>query len=235
MLTDYNFFFNGRESKSLGLILSGYPNIPAITENIETIEVIGKMESLIERLGTYKDRNISCTFKLLDTEDYHKSVMEINRWLFDVEDNKLYLNMQDRYYKVKNVEVGEIARQLELYGEFTVNFVCSPFLFADSTKIETSSKSIDIYNFGDFDICPTIEIYGNGNVEVSCGGVAIQIEKVSNYVKVDGELKEVVNNDGTSKIWDTIGDFPVLKKGTNTVILTGTVTKVIINYSTKYY
>ena len=50
MLTDYNFFFNGRESKSLGLILSGYPNIPAITENIETIEVIGKMESLIERL-----------------------------------------------------------------------------------------------------------------------------------------------------------------------------------------
>lgn len=235
MLTDYNFFFNGRKSKDLGLILSEYPNIPTIAENIETTEILGKEEPLIEKLGTFKNKTISCTFKLLDAESYHKSIMEINRWLFDVEDNKLYLNMQDRYYKVRNVEVGEITRQLELYGEFTVNFVCSPFLFADSSKIETSSKSIDIYNFGDFDTCPTIEIYGNGNVEVSCGGVAIQIEKVSNYVKVDGELKEVVNNDGTSKIWDTIGDFPVLKKGTNTIILTGTVTKAIINYSTKYY
>lgn len=42
MLTDYNFFFNGRKSKDLGLILSEYPNIPAITEDIETIEVMGR-------------------------------------------------------------------------------------------------------------------------------------------------------------------------------------------------
>ncbi len=235
MLTDYNFFFNGRKSKDLGLILSEYPNIPAITEDIETIEVMGREENLIEKLGTYKNRNISCTFKLLDTEDYHKSVMEINRWLFDVKDNKLFLNMQDRYYKVKNIEVGEITRQLELYGEFTINFVCSPFLFSDNAIIETSSKSIDICNFGDFDVCPIIEIYGNGNIEASSGGATMQIKNISDYVKIDGELKEVTNRNGTPKEWDTIGNFPALKKGVNTMAFSGTVTKAIINYKTKYY
>ena len=235
MLTDYNFFFNGRESMDLGLILSEYPNIPTIAENIETTEILGKEEPLIEKLGTFKNKTISCTFKLLDTEDYHKSVMEINRWLFDVEDNKLYLNMQDRYYKVRNVEVGEITRQLELYGEFTVNFVCSPFLFSDNATIETSSKSIDICNFGDFDVCPIIEIYGNGNIEVSSGGATMQIKNISDYVKIDGELKEVTNRNGTPKEWDTIGSFPVLKKGVNTIAFSGEVTKAIINYKTKYY
>ena len=50
MLTDYNFFFNGRKSKDLGLILSEYPNIPTIAENIETTEILGKEEPLIEKL-----------------------------------------------------------------------------------------------------------------------------------------------------------------------------------------
>ena len=62
----------------------------------------------------------------------------------------------------------------------------------------------------------------------------MQINNVSDYVEIDSNLLQVRNQDGTSKDNDTLGDFILLEKGENMISYTGSVTKVILEYTTKY-
>ena len=61
----------------------------------------------------------------------------------------------------------------------------------------------------------------------------MQINNVTDYVEIDSNLLQVRNQDGTSKD-DDLGDFILLEKGEHTISYTGTVTKIILEYTTKY-
>lgn len=235
MINEYNFYFNKYKTKDLGLILSEYPDIPFLVENTDPTEVLGKDDgALIEKLGTFKDRTISCTFKLIDEVDYDKTLSRVKRWIKNIEDNRLFID-KDRYFKVKNIEAGNISRQLFLYGEFTVNFICSPFIYGDTTEINISANNVTIENFGDYKTPIIAEIYGTGNIKIGINEESMTIENVEGYIKIDGDKKSVVNADGTSKDWDTIGEFLMLEVGTNNVVITGSITKIIIKYNERYY
>lgn len=62
----------------------------------------------------------------------------------------------------------------------------------------------------------------------------MQINNVTDYVEIDSNLLQVRNKDGTSKDNDTLGDFVLFTKGENVISYIGAVTKVIVEYTTKY-
>ena len=234
MIQDYNFYFNCFYTKDLGLILSEYPNIPALIENTKETEIEGRDGVLIEKLETFQNRKISCTFKIIDDEDYNKKLAIIKSWIRNIKENKLYIN-NDKYFLVENVEADEIRRELGKEAEITINFICKPFLYSEEIIKKYVNKTIDINNFGDCATEPIIIIYGSGNIKLAVNEEAMTIEKVKDLVVINSKLKTVTDANGLSKDWDTIGNFPILEAGKNNITVSGATGEIIIKYNEKYY
>lgn len=234
MLKEGELYFNSNRSLNLNLFLENYPSIPITNEEYEEIQVEGRNGKLIINKGTYPDKKIPFTFTILSPRidiDFEK----IYEWLTEIEDNRLIFGRNDRCYKVKKVIFGDIHKEFRTIGEFDVTFLCEPFT-QDLTKtvheITTSGFKIN-YN-GDAPGDTLIKVYGSGNIQLTINGETMQINNVTGYVEIDSNLLQVRNSDKTSKDDDTSGDFILLEKGINTISYNGTVTKVVVEYTTKY-
>ena len=141
----------------------------------------------------------------------------------------------DRCYKVKKVIFGNIQKEFRSIGEFDVIFLCEPFA-QDLTKTvhEITSSGFKINYNGNAPGDTLIKIYGNGNIQLTVNDETMQINNVTGYVEIDSNLLQVRNKDGTSKDNDALGDFVLFSKGENIISYIGSVTKVLIEYITKY-
>ena len=234
MLREGEIYFNWNNSLNLNLYLENYPSIPIANEEYEEIQVEGRNGSLIINKGTYPDKKIPFTFTILSPKidiDFEK----IYEWFTEIEDNRLIWGRSDRCYKVKKVIFGNIQKEFRTIGEFDVTFLCEPFLQdLDSEVHEITTSEFELYYAGNAPGDTLIKIYGNGNIQLTVNGETMQIDNVSNYVEIDSNLLQVRNQDGTSKDNDTLGDFILLEKGENTISYNGSVSKIIIEYTTKY-
>ena len=233
MLKEGDIYFNGNRSLSMNLFLEEYPSIPISTEDYEEVEVDGRSGNLIINKGTYPDKKIPFTFTILSPQievDFER----VYEWLTEIEDNRLVFGREDRCYRVKKVIFGNIQKEFKSIGEFNVTFLCEPFS-EDLTPItnEIISNNFKIYYSGNAPGDTLIKIYGSGNIQLTINGETMQIKNVSSYVEIDSYLMQVRNQDKTSKDRDTLGDFTLLEKGENTISYTGTVTKIVIEYTTK--
>ena len=117
------FYFNNNSSESFKVILSDFPELPFVQEEIKTVEVGGKDGTLTKRTGRYKDLTISLECELLDIENYNEAIRNINNWLSEIEDNRLFfLDNPSKCYKVKKVTTGNIKNELNIkVGELETN------------------------------------------------------------------------------------------------------------------
>ena len=72
------FYFNNNSSESFKVILSDFPELPFVQEEIKTVEVGGRDGTLTKRTGKYKDLLISLECELLDIENYNEAIRNIN-------------------------------------------------------------------------------------------------------------------------------------------------------------
>lgn len=234
MLKEGEVYFNRNRSLSLNLYLEKYPSIPISNEEYEEQPVEGRSGNLIINKGTYPDKKIPFTFTILSPTieiDFDK----VYEWLTEIEDNRLIFGRADRCYKVKKVIFGNIQKEFRSIGEFDVIFLCEPFTQdLEKTVHEIISSGFKINYNGNAPGDTLIKIYGNGNIQLTINGGTMQIYNVTDYVEIDSYVLQVRNQDGTSKDNDTLGDFILLEKGINTISYTGTVTKILIEYITKY-
>lgn len=234
MLQEGELYFNENRSLNFNLYLEKYPSIPIANEEYEEVLVEGRSGNLIINKGTYPDKKISFTFTILSPriEIDFESVYE---WLTNIEDARLIFGREDRCYKVKKVIFGDIQKEFRTIGEFDVTFLCEPFMQdIDKTVHEITSSGFKIYYDGNASGDTLIKVYGNGNIQLTINGETMQIDNVTDYVEIDSNLLQVRNKDKTSKDDDTLGDFILLEKGENTISYTGSVTKIILEYTTKY-
>lgn len=234
MLKEGELYFNRDRSLSLNLFLENYPSIPIANEEYEEQPVEGRSGNLIINKGTYPDKKIPFTFTILSPRidiDFEK----VYEWLTEIEDNRLIFGRGDRCYKVKKVIFGNIQKEFRSIGEFDVIFLCEPFT-QDLTKTthEITKSGFKINYNGNAPGDTLIKVYGSGNIQLTINGETMQISNVNNYIEIDSDLLQVRNQDGTSKDNDTLGDFVLLTKGENTISYTGSVTKIVIEYITKY-
>ncbi len=234
MLKEGELYFNGNKSLNLNLFLENYPSIPIANEEYEEVLVEGRNGKLIINKGTYPDKKIPFTFTILSPRieiDFER----VYEWLTEIEDNRLIFGRRDRCYKVKKVIFGDIQKEFRSIGEFDVTFLCEPFLQdLDKTTHEITTSGFKINYDGNAPGDTLIKVYGSGNIQLTINGETMQINNVTDYVEIDSDLLQVRNQDETSKDDDTLGDFILFTKGENVISYTGTVTKVVVEYTTKY-
>lgn len=234
MLKEGELYFNGNRSLNLNLFLENYPSIPIANEEYEEVLVEGRNGKLIINKGTYPDKKIPFTFTILSPRieiDFER----VYEWLTEIEDNRLIFGRRDRCYKVKKVIFGDIQKEFRSIGEFDVTFLCEPFLQdLDKTTHEITTSGFKINYDGNAPGDTLIKVYGSGNIQLTINGETMQINNVTDYVEIDSDLLQVRNQDGTSKDDDTLGDFILFTKGENIISYTGTVTKVVVEYTAKY-
>lgn len=233
MLREGEIYFNTNTSLDMHIYLEKYPSIPVANEDYEEVLVEGRSGSLIINKGTYPDKKIPLTFTLLHKDIYVK-FDEIYEWLTNIVDNRLVCSRKDRCYRVKKVLFGNIEKEFRTIGEFEVIFICEPFSEdLDQTIYEITTNNFKFNYDGNAPADTLIKVYGSGNVQLTIDNETMQINNVTDYVEIDSNLLQVRNQDGTSKD-DDLGDFILLEKGEHTISYTGTVTKIILEYTTKY-
>lgn len=234
MLNEGEIYFNTERSLYLNLYLENYPSIPIANEEYEEQPVEGRSGHLIINKGTYPDKKIPFTFTILSPQieiDFER----VYEWLTEIEDNRLIFGRNDRCYKVKKVIFGNIQKEFRTIGEFDVTFLCEPFTQdLEKTVHEITSSGFKINYTGNAPGDTLIKVYGTGNIQLTINGETMQINNVNNYVEIDSYVLQVRNQDGTSKDNDALGDFVLFTKGINTISYTGNVTKVVVEYITKY-
>lgn len=234
MLKEGQLYFNNSTNLDLNLFLENYPSIPISNEEYEEIKVEGRNGSLYINKGTYEDKKITFTFTIL-SKHIDIDFENIYEWLTDIEDNRLIFGRNDRCYKVKKILFGNLEKEFRSIGKFDTTFVCEPFTQdLEPTIYEIPSSGFKFNYEGNAPSEPLIKVYGTGNIQITINGETMQIKNVKNYVEIDSKLMQVRNQDGTSKDNDTLGDFILLTKGENTISYTGTVTKIVIEYTTQY-
>lgn len=235
---EYSFIFNNNNSLRFDLVLAEYPSIPRIREDVEYISIEGKSESYQKKKGTYKRDNISLKVRLLDINAMWDYVESIEEWLLGrINSNKLYIDRRDKYFVVREVQIGNIVKEIKMYGEFTITFVVEPFMYEDGIEtVPTIRDNLEHTTLvqGDFKVEPTVEIIGgSGDITITINDKTTTIEDVNGDILIDRFIcLDKTNN--KDKSVDVQGSYPILDKGVNTIKCEGTFENVIIKFKNKY-
>jgi len=233
MLKEGEVYFNNNTSINLNLFLEEYPSIPISNEEYEEVSVEGRNGNLFINKNTYPNKEIPFTFTIL-SEEIDIDFDEVYEWLAEIEDNRMIFGREDRCYKVKKILFGNLKKEFRSIGEFDITFICEPF----SQNLDLTTHEIIVNNFsfyygGNAPSEPLIKVFGSGNIQLTINEETMIISDVTDYVEVDSELMQVRNLDLTSKE-DIIGDYALFTKGQNTISFSGTVTRIIAEYTTNY-
>lgn len=235
-----NFTFNNKHNfDDMDCIIVNPIKIPVAKENIEHETVEGRKGTLTIKTGTYRDITIVIDLQLnyineYET-DYKEKIQAVSEWLCDIENNKLIFDDNtEKYYSVKSVEVGEFEDYKKFYSGFTVKFICEPFMqYVNENTIEISNYG-NVFNCGSVETEPYIELQLPSevqNIQITINDKTFQLNNVKNYAYIDSNLLMCRNEEGNIR---TIGEFPVLKKGNNTITWTGNINKFLIKNNLKF-
>lgn len=201
---------------------------PAIlaNKNINVINRVGADGDLYEDLGGRKDIIIpvECNF----ISDNPKEVFRrVKHWLNNIEDNKLiFTDDPGWFYKVVNVEIGQMEVKFKRKGEFTINFTCRGWQYSlDGDEFLEIENNIMLYN--EYDLAkPLIYLEGNGEIIITINNNKFKVI-VKDYLYIDSEL-EIAYREKTDCLNIDDGDYPLLTYGENNISFTGNVNKVEI-------
>lgn len=231
------FIFNNKNSlEDMNLGIVGNSIRPRPQEVTEVEEVEGRKQgALVYKTGSYKDLVIKRKLRLLSFNNYEVETLKIMNWLTNIEDNRLiFKDYKEKCYKAKYVIISDFEDYRGGNVDFDVTFYCEPFLF------NTNELDIEVLNGGsifsdsDLEAEPTIKISLpaiEGNIQVSIGSKSLTINNVKNELIIDCQLQKAICEGIEVK---TIGDFPTITQGYNTISWIGTVNSLKINKNSIY-
>ncbi|MED2751857.1 phage tail family protein [Bacillus thuringiensis] len=194
------------------------PVIPTAKQKVEHIEVPGRHGSLTKK-GAFKDVPLKIKFNLLEDENIKPLIRRIKAWFLN--GKTLYFTDDEVYRKIKSVEIGDIANEMEEYGEFEVDFILDPFEYTEDVNLKLTEPGI-FYNPGTIESEPKFWIVGNGTLRITINDVSFQVKDVNGSVVVDSEVLEAYSGiiPMNSKM---IGEFPIFKIGENKIDWSGNI------------
>ncbi|MHA4119650.1 phage tail protein [Bacillus cereus] len=194
------------------------PVIPTAKQKVEHIEVPGRHGSLTKK-GAFEDVPLKIKFNLLEDENIKPLIRRIKAWFLN--GKTLYFTDDEVYRKIKSVEIGDIANEMEEYGEFEVDFILDPFEYTEDVNLKLTEPGI-FYNPGTIESEPKFWIVGNGTFRITINDVSFQIKDVDGSVVVDSEVLEAYS--GTIPMNDKMkGEFPIFKIGENKIDWSGNI------------
>lgn len=212
---------DGKEPKEFGMCVYETPIIPTPERDVVSVEIRGRNGTLNKKYG-YNDIVLPITFNLLKREGIKPTIRSVKPWLMEA-DRIEFLDDPGFYYRVIHGELEDVENNLGMYGYFTCQFRCMPFVYRDLPTVSFGTSGTIQYN-GTVPGEPYIKITGTGS-----GSLAVNSVVVANFVNVDGsieldsESKQVFK--GTEPAGNKmIGNFPVLQPGSNEITLSGGLT-----------
>lgn len=129
------------KNRAAWLHVASRPVIPKGVEDIESIRIPGRDGALIIRNGSYApiDISVEFSFKIPSGYSYDDCFKEVAGWLKNdvgstvVANPYLKFSYLENYYKVLNVQIGDITFLTQHIGRMTVVFTCEAFPYEDPT------------------------------------------------------------------------------------------------------
>lgn len=226
------FTLDGEDSRNIGIHLTEPMEIMAAEEEIEFLDVSGRMEgSLTIKKGGFRDieTELECYIKdITRIGEAYNFLKGIRRMVMSY--------APDRAYKVIFTGVPQASRLSRSLNAWpiTVPVRLKPFRYYEpEPAMETILQSGDsITNPGTQASAPRIAIYGTGDIRVTIGTQPIELSGIEDGIIIDSELKNCYELNGITRIYDDdkvdIDKFPQILPGINYISWTGSVSKITI-------
>lgn len=231
--------WGGEASTDYGIVVGDAPAFDKPVRRETVFNVPGRNGSVLFTDGSFEDVVRSYSVWLAEdiTEEsgvysgaLDERIAAFTAWLYS---KKGYQRLEDsfdpEFFRLAYYTGGEeIANHLMQYGDTTISFVCRPERFYKNAEsaVEVSNGST-MTNPTKFDSKPLIHIEGSGNVSISISGVTMSAT-ISDYINIDCDRMDAYRLPTENKNGTISGSFPVLKSGSNSIALTGTITKATI-------
>ena len=236
-----NIYFNNKNTRNFGIdgleieTTKIYDSC-VVNRKIETEEVDGHDGYYTIDKGL-EDRKMTLEFNIKDRNNIRNSVREINRWLLNIEDDRLqFEDDKDVYYKVKKLTISNFTYEVvDFIAVFTVELVLDPYLTLNDNEsifIINSGTIVNNYSLSK----PIYKLEGEGYINLTINSKTVKIN-VGQNLTIDTDFQECYR-DGLQQVNVLEGDYEDmwLQEGINTISYTnGTVTKfeIIPNWRTK--
>lgn len=223
--------YGGETSADYGIVVSEVPSFDKPTKRSNVFNVQGRNGSIIFQDGSFDD--VTRSYKVWIAENHNDLADKVNAvsgWLYS---KSGYQRLEDSfepdvfrlaYYNGS----GNVSNELMSYGETTLSFTCRPERFLKSGEEEITVANGDkLNNPTRFESKPLIHIEGSGTVSISISGKAMTAT-LSDYINIDCDRMNAYRLPIENRNAYISGTFPTLIAGTNTISLTGSITKCTI-------
>ena len=223
------FIWNGMDCRSLGVKLSGPVPIVFPEERVQHVEIPGRDGDLTETEGQDEDDKIYNSYiqtaSIMVQGGYR--ARDIKKWLSGSGEVTFH-GEPDRKQKARvigAITLNKHSRNLDWWvGE--VQFYCQPLKqLLTEAPVQITSSGSTVMNSGDKTSKPRIKATASGSsMTITAGGKTLTITGLTsgNDYYIDSEIQEVTNADRSALLTkDSVGDFPRLKPGSNTVTGSG--------------
>lgn len=233
MAVRYYFEWNGVRSDTKGIRLQEMPHIIRPQERVEHVTLPGRTGELTLTEGADIYESYIQTIPLII--DNAADVAAAEAWLRG--DGYVTFSCQptlkQRARVINSVDFHKHSRNSNWWVA-TVQFYCFPLKEPKTAMAqEVTSSGTTVTNNGSAVSRPKITIEGSGNITLSAGGKTLVLTGVSSGWVVDSEMEWVLENNAP-KPGVASGEFPVLNPGNNTMLFTGSVTKLTIDKRERY-
>lgn len=214
--------FNGKDSREIkGLLVSELPPITKPNMRVKETVIDGVDGSIVEELGYESyDRTVIIGLKIgADVDDVTEFFAGNGKIVFSNEPDKYYIGQI-----IKSIDYERLLR----YKVAKVTFRVQPFKYSRvevARKATSGRTSMVVENIGNHTSKPLITLTGSGTVELFVNG-----NKIFQYTFPNGENTVVIDSEkqdaclgNVLKNRNMYGDFPVFKKGNNTISWNGAI------------
>lgn len=215
------FIWNGKDSRSMGVIMRRAAPLIRPEERVEHMTVPGYSGDLTLLQGQDIYNSYIQTVEISVREAWR--VREVFRWLRG-SGKVIFSSDPDKCQDARiigAVTLERVSRNLDHWAG-TVQFYCQPLKQRTYPITRTVTAAGNLQVDGDVPTMPRIELTPStsGTVTLTVNGSTFTIADAveDSVIVIDSDAKEVTNQDGTTWLTkDTSGDFPILLPGINTI------------------
>lgn len=228
--------FNGKSSKDVGIEVETFPTYDVAEKEFEVIHVPGRNGDVVIDTKTFKNVNAQYKVSIAAYKlSYHQKMRKVAEWLHSspgytiLEDSYTPDFFRYAYYK----DSVSIENLFDEAGRATIKFICKPQKFLKSGRFPvTFSSSGTIQNGTGYDALPLITVHtDNTEGSVTIGDVTFTILAGSGTtVMVDSELQDAYfgSSNRNSFIRLDDGEFPPIKPGLSSIVISGGIQSIDI-------
>lgn len=234
-MRDYIIINRKKSTLVNGLIITSLPPITKPKMRYIAEEIDGVDGDVINKLGygaydkTF-EIGLSYNYKVDDVIEY-----------FNTQGQITFSNEPDKYYNFTTLNQIDFEKLLR-FKKAKITIHVQPFKYSniESTKIFTfteESQNLIVRNNGNIYSKPIITLFGSGTINLSINGIEVFIINLNGSMVLDTQSQNAY--DPNTKVFlnrYVAGDFKnlYLQVGANTISWTGNITKVEIDYCSRW-